>query len=155
MGISVENSGRGRRKSLNAELLLVPYIDLLTCMVAFLLITAVWTQLARLEVRQKGQAEDETTERERPTKLAVLVHDEGFVIVADEDQQPVPRAAGAYDYGAVAGELKKIKALHPDKPDLQIVSQDAIPFDILVKTMDAAMSSGFPDLSLLDAGSSI
>jgi hypothetical protein len=40
-----------------------------------------------------------------------------------------------------------------DKTDLQVLSEDAIKFDILVKTMDAAMASGFPDLSLLDAGS--
>ncbi|HVV52020.1 MAG TPA: hypothetical protein VHO06_20295 [Polyangia bacterium] len=41
----------------HAELNLVPYIDLLTCTVAFLLITAVWTQLARLEVRQRGRGD--------------------------------------------------------------------------------------------------
>lgn len=150
MGISVDEGGRGRRKSVNAELLLVPYIDLLTCMVAFLLITAVWTQLARLEVQQRGQGEAGTSDEVR-TKLAVLVHEDGFVIALDQDQQPVPRDRGDYDYPALASQLKKIKALHPDKPDLQILSEDGIKFDILVKTMDAAMSSGFPDLSLLDA----
>ena len=34
-----------------------------------------------------------------------------------------------------------------------MLSEDAIKFDVLVKTMDAAMAAGFPDLSLLDAGS--
>ena len=50
--------------------------------------------------------------------------------------------------------MKKLKASHPDKTNLQVLSEDSIKFEILVKTMDAAMSSGFPDLSLLDAGSS-
>src|SRR6187549_1343230 len=53
MGFTIDGKG-GRQKPVNAELNLVPYIDLLTCMVAFLLITAVWTQLASLSVSQKG-----------------------------------------------------------------------------------------------------
>jgi biopolymer transport protein TolR len=150
MGISVDSGGRYRRKGVNAELLLVPYIDLLTCMIAFLLITAVWTQLARLEVQQKGQGESSGTETSQ-TMLAVLVHSDGFAIVAGETQQPVPQTHGDYDYAALAGALKRTKTSHPDRTDLQIPSEDSIKFDILVKTMDAAMSSGFPNLSLLDA----
>ena len=151
MGFSVEGGGRGRRKDVNAELLLVPYIDLLTCMVAFLLITAVWTQLARLEVQQKGQGEAGDADPQQ-TKIAVFVHRNGFAVVVGEDQQPVPQARGDYDYASLTKELKKLKELHPDKTDLQIRSEDAIRFEILVSTMDAAMASGFPDLSLLDAG---
>jgi biopolymer transport protein ExbD len=151
MGISIDSGGRGRRKDVNAELLLVPYIDLLTCMIAFLLITAVWTQLARLEVQQKGQGESSTGEPPT-TKIAVVVHGDGFAVVVDQDQQPVPQAHGDYDYAALAKELKRLKQTHQDKTDVQILSEDAIKFDILVKTMDAAMSAGFPDLSLLDAG---
>jgi biopolymer transport protein TolR len=59
MAIVVDGGGGDRKKPLHADLNLVPYIDLLTCMVAFLLITAVWTQLARLEVQQKGQGQEE------------------------------------------------------------------------------------------------
>ncbi|HSS38372.1 MAG TPA: biopolymer transporter ExbD [Polyangia bacterium] len=155
MGVSVESQGRGRRKEVNAELLLVPYIDLLTCMVAFLLITAVWTQLARLQVQQRGQGEAGGVDATPQLKMAVMVHSNGFVIVVDQNQQPLPEAHGDYDYNTLTSELKKLKAAHPDKTDLQILSEDAIRFDILVKTMDAAMSSGFPDLSLLDAGGAI
>lgn len=43
--------------NLNVELNLVPFIDLLSCLVAFLLITAVWTQIASLPtaVQSKGK----------------------------------------------------------------------------------------------------
>ncbi len=43
-----QSSPRGR--SLNHELPLVPFIDFLLCLVAFLLVTAVWSQMARLSV---------------------------------------------------------------------------------------------------------
>ena len=56
-GLSRIQAANGGKKPLNADLNLVPYIDLLTCMVSFLLITAVWTQLARLRASQKGQGQ--------------------------------------------------------------------------------------------------
>ncbi|HXJ19257.1 MAG TPA: biopolymer transporter ExbD [Polyangia bacterium] len=153
MGVSVDTGGKGGKKSVNADLNLVPYIDLLTCMVAFLLITAVWSQLARLEAHQKGQGQaGEDTPPEKVFKLVVLVNDSGFNLVADQDQQPIPKKGDSYDYEKLGDELKKIKDTHADKTDIQVASDDSIHFEILVKTMDTALSSRFPDISLIDSG---
>ena len=153
MGVSVDTGGKSGKKPLNAELNLVPYIDLLTCMVAFLLITAVWSQLARLNVHQKGQGQaGEDTPPEKVFKLIVLVNGEGFNLVADQDQQPIPKKGESYDFEKLGDELKKIKDSHPDKTDIQVASEDTIKFETLVRTMDAAMTARFPDVSLIDAG---
>jgi len=153
MSVSVETGGKSGKKSVNADLNLVPYIDLLTCMVAFLLITAVWSQLARLEAHQKGQGQaGEDTPPEKVFKLVVLVNDSGFNLVADQDQQPIPKKGDVYDYEKLGDELKKIKETHADKTDIQVASDDSIKFEILVKTMDTALSARFPDISLIDAG---
>src|SRR5271168_4330259 len=42
----------GRRKSLDAELNLVPFIDLLSMCICFLLMTAVWMEIGALQVKQ-------------------------------------------------------------------------------------------------------
>jgi biopolymer transport protein TolR len=153
MSVSVDEGGKSGKKSVNADLNLVPYIDLLTCMVAFLLITAVWSQLARLEAHQKGQGQaGEDTPPEKQFKLVVVVNDEGFNVVADQDQQPIPKKGTEYDYEKLATELKKLKDSHPDKTDVQVASEDQIKFEILVRTMDTALTARFPDLSLIDAG---
>lgn len=153
MGVAVESGGKSGKKSVNADLNLVPYIDLLTCMVAFLLITAVWSQLARLNVHQKGQGQaGEDTPPEKVFKLVVVVNSEGYNLVADQDQQPIPKRGDNYDFEKLATELKKLKDSHPDKTDIQVASEDAIKFDVLVKTMDTAMTARFPDISLIDAG---
>jgi biopolymer transport protein TolR len=153
MGVSVDTGGKSGKKSVNADLNLVPYIDLLTCMVAFLLITAVWSQLARLEAHQKGQGQaGEDTPPEKVFKLVVLVNDSGFNLVADQDQQPIPKKGDSYDYEKLGDELKKIKDTHADKTDIQVASDDSIKFEVLVKTMDTALSSRFPDISLIDSG---
>ena len=153
MGVAVESGGKSGKKSVNADLNLVPYIDLLTCMVAFLLITAVWSQLARLEAHQKGQGQaGEETPPEKIVKLVIVVNGEGFNLVADQDQQPIPKRGDQYDFEKLSGELKKFKDAHPDKTDLQVASEDTIKFETLVKTMDTALTARFPDISLIDAG---
>jgi len=154
MSVSVDSGGgKSGKKSVNADLNLVPYIDLLTCMVSFLLITAVWSQLARLEAHQKGQGQaGEDTPPEKQLKLVVVVNDEGFNVVADQDQQPIPKKGTEYDYEKLGTELKKLKDAHPDKGDVQVASEDQIKFDVLVRTMDTALTARFPDISLIDAG---
>ena len=151
MAVSIDGGGGDRKKPLNAELNLVPYIDLLTCMVAFLLITAVWTQLARLKVDQHGQGPIDTLDATDKTKIAVVVHDDGFNLIVGSDQKPLPRKAGALDYATLAVELAAVKRAHPDRTDAQVISADNVAFDSIVRTMDATMSAGFADLALLDA----
>ena len=52
MGASVgTDSGK---KSVDVELNVVPFIDLMSCLPAFLLVTAVWTNLAQISIKPKG-----------------------------------------------------------------------------------------------------
>ena len=56
-GAAIADSGGSRgKKALDAELNLVPFIDLLCSLISFLLATAVWTQIARLELKQGNAA---------------------------------------------------------------------------------------------------
>ncbi|NDD92248.1 biopolymer transporter ExbD [bacterium] len=50
-------SGSGRRKSLDAELNLVSFIDLLSMCICFLLMTAVWIEVGSLQVKQSHGTE--------------------------------------------------------------------------------------------------
>lgn len=44
----IDSDGRGVRRTANSEINMVPMIDLLVCCIAFLLITAVWSRMARV-----------------------------------------------------------------------------------------------------------
>ena len=46
-GVDVSDGGGGKKRSINAEINLVPFIDLLFVTLAFLLITAVWVTNSR------------------------------------------------------------------------------------------------------------
>ena len=56
MGASV-GTGEGG-KSVNVELNIVPFIDLMSCLTAFLLVTAVWVNIAQINIQPKGKTRD-------------------------------------------------------------------------------------------------
>jgi biopolymer transport protein ExbD len=47
-GVSTDSGGKGGRRSLDSEINMIPMIDLLMVTISFLLITAVWTHMARI-----------------------------------------------------------------------------------------------------------
>jgi biopolymer transport protein ExbD len=47
-GVSVDGGGKGGRRSLDSEINMIPMIDLLMVTISFLLITAVWSHMARI-----------------------------------------------------------------------------------------------------------
>ncbi len=58
MAVSVGSSGgSGRRKSLDAEINLVSFIDLLSMCICFLLMTAVWLEVGSVQVKQSHGTE--------------------------------------------------------------------------------------------------
>jgi biopolymer transport protein ExbD len=122
-------------------------------MVSFLLITAVWTQLARLSASQKGQGQaGEETPPQVQENIVIVVNQEGFNLVVGQDQAPIPKRGEQYDFPKLAEELKKVKESRPDKNDVKVASEDQIKFETLIQTMDAALSARFPDISLVDTG---
>jgi len=151
MSVAIEPQGKGGKKALNAELNLVPYIDLLTCMVAFLLITAVWTQLAQLNTSQRGPGGDQD-EPPAMTKIAIVVGLDGMNVVVNQDREVVPDKKGQPDLVALGALLKKAKGRYPDKNDVQIASEDSVLFDRLTGVMDTTIAAGFPAVSVVPSG---
>jgi len=148
MSVSIEPRGNGGKRPLTADLNLVPYIDLLTCMVAFLLITAVWAQLAQLKISQHGKGGDEV-ETPSMVKIAVLVGLDGINLVVNQEREVLPDKNGQPDWNALGASLKKAKGQFPDKDDVQIASEDSVLFDRLTGVMDATIAAGFPGVSLV------
>jgi biopolymer transport protein TolR len=154
MSVSLPGGGRrtGRRASSAAgDLNLVPYIDLLTCMIAFLLITAGWAQVSSLQAKQRGGDGDEAAPASM--KLTVLVGADGFNVVAGVDRQILPRLERRLDYKALAAALSRVKREHPDKDDALVAPEDQIDFETVVETMDTVLGAGFPAVALVEARS--
>ena len=81
-GIAV-GGGHGGKKSLDSEIPLVPFIDLLLCCIMFLLVTAVWNKLARLNANQQqpgAQAPMDAPPPEERIRLFLQIKNTGYVL---------------------------------------------------------------------------
>ena len=66
----IDVGGHGGKRATNHEIPLIPFIDFLLCLVAFLLVTAVWSQMARLnaDASVHGPHKDEPPEEQKKEK---------------------------------------------------------------------------------------
>ena len=155
-GAAPSPTGKGGKKPLDAAINLVPFIDLLSCCISFLLITAVWTQLARMDVTQKGQGAAGSTDEKPPeqqVQLTVFIDKDGYTFAKSTGEStPIPMKGDDYDYAKLAEILAKAKTDHPDKTDLAVKSDDAVIYQRIIHTMDIAVSAHFPDIGLQDKG---
>ena len=99
MGVSVESGGKGRRRSVDAELNLIPFIDLLSTCILFLLMTAVWVQVSKMSALSQPSGEALITHSEvssinqakEERDFDILVRTDGVEIKEDG------RSLGIYD----------------------------------------------------------
>jgi biopolymer transport protein ExbD len=66
-----------RRRALVHDLPLVPFIDFMVCLIAFLIVTAVWTQLSRLTATGQARGGPEPSGAP-PKELHVVTSQSGF-----------------------------------------------------------------------------
>src|ERR1700687_1989245 len=71
-GMDLGTGGKSKKKALDAAINLVPFIDLMAVTICFLIMTAVWTQIGRLQVSQApGAPSEETKDESLPVTLLI------------------------------------------------------------------------------------
>jgi biopolymer transport protein ExbD len=76
---SFDNPGGGTcARDLNRDLPLVPFIDFLLCLIAFLLVTAVWSQSSQIDTNAQVPGKPVDPPPEQPKLLHVEVRDNAF-----------------------------------------------------------------------------
>jgi biopolymer transport protein ExbD len=141
-------SGRGRRKALDAAINLVPFIDLLSCCISFLLITAVWTQLAALRVAPGG-ADGDGGRPDSAPRLVVSVDGDGYLVaLAGAEARRIPRRADGYDYPALSAALTEARARRPELDRISLRAADGVLYQDLVRAMDVAIAAGLPGIDV-------
>ena len=155
MGVSLNTEGAsGKKKAVDAELNLIPFIDLLICCICFLLITAVWVQMAQIEVTQRGRgAIGDNVPTPSNLSVSVLVGDDGYTITAAGQRLLVPKQGPVYDTDGLLQRLKQVRSQLTETSRLTVAADDHVKYRHLVQTMDIARQSHFESIHLSDASS--
>ena len=159
MGVSVESGGSGTGKSVDVDINLVPFIDLMSCLVAFLLVTAVWTNVAQMPVTPKGVGRDaeQTLPTEPPVNISVLVaQDSLWVGLTTGDRRQIKKNGEDQDWPALEETLNEYKnnsGIFKDRKDIELAAEDGVKYQDVISAMDSAIAKGFPDIGFVDPNS--
>ncbi len=158
MGASVGTDEKG---SVNVELNVVPFIDLMSCLTAFLLVTAVWVNIAQINIQPKGKSRDTSNVQvdEETVTLSVLVQaDKIWVGLSRVNEfQDIPKlASGEHDWDKFETTIKqhKTSAFFADRSDLEIAAESTqaapVRYSDVVNAMDLSVKVGFSNVGLSD-----
>ncbi len=159
-GMDMGGGGKSGKKSLDAALNLVPFIDLMAVTIVFLIMSAVWTQLGRLQVSQSGQSQSES--EPPPTQLqpiTILITEKDLKITVGGSQlDPLPITRddkGRIEIEKLIGKLKELKTQQPDQSAITLSTEDAVKYEDLVRLIDSVVQDGtnplFPSVSVSPA----
>lgn len=158
------------------ELNIIPLMNIMVILIPYLLTTAVFSQIAVLELKlpevSQGPAAEPALNNDLPPLQLNVVIQKDAISVADNRQGVLRRIAkkdGKYDLALLSDTLLKIKDQlknqDQDKRDVNLLAEPSIDYEVLVQVMDAvritSVQSGgvsvpqdlFPEISLGDAPS--
>ena len=151
-GMDLGTGGKGKKKSLDTAINLVPFIDLMAVTISFLIMTAVWNQINRLTVSQSGGPSENSAPPDQKTlPLNLILTEKGFTISSGGSALDIPKVNGVYVYchtsgtdkvdekcddNTLVGQLKKIKADYPDQRNITVQCEDGVKYNDLVKVID-------------------
>jgi biopolymer transport protein ExbD len=155
---------RKHRKNDPAELNITAFMNLMVILVPFLLITAVFSRLAILELNLPSSNDQpdmvpETIQLEvilRADRIEIGERNLGLMTV-------LPMVEETYDLFSLTEYLKRVKAKYPDKLDATILLEPDVSYEVLVQVMDAVrlfesdqdgkliQAELFPQISIGDA----
>jgi biopolymer transport protein ExbD len=157
--IGAGGSDRGGNKAVDHQIPLIPFIDLLLCCVMFLLATAVWNQLARVNANQQvpgGGNPPPAPERVAAKLVLEITRDGGYVLGSTAgDRVNIPKLGGAYDTSQLRSVLETSKRTDPTRVSIVVAPEDGVLYEDVVRAMDIAVGGDgaaqlFPDISLAD-----
>lgn len=157
MGAAV---GTGDKNSVNVELNIVPFIDLMSCLTSFLLVTAVWVNIAQINIQPKGKARDQAQvqqDDERVTMSVLVQSDRIWVGLSRVNEfQEIPKKGDEQDWEKFETTLKEHKSstFFADRSDLEIAAESTaaapVKYQDVIHAMDLAVKVGFNDVGLSD-----
>jgi biopolymer transport protein ExbD len=164
--VSNRRTRKQRHKEVE-ELNITAFMNLMVVLTPFLLITAVFSRLAILELNLPGAQSQAVVDETPQFQLEITVRDSG-IEVGDRNGGTLSRLekdGENYRLDELSAYLARIKTQFPDKADATVLLEPEVPYQVLVAVMDRVRvaesrdpvdnrlikSDLFPEISIGDA----
>ncbi len=141
----------GRGKTNNVELNLVPFIDLLSALVLFLLVTAVWTQISVIPTTLEGASKlapiASTAESKR---LEVRVTAQGYELTWPPNvtlPKSIPLKESHYDKETLLNTMISAN-VSKDVTEAAISGEENVDYGAVIETIDTVKAGGLGSVAL-------
>ena len=154
MGASMPGGGG---KSANVELNLVPFIDLFSALICFLLMTAAWQNLEVVNTGTPPKSidlrdDDQPTPPPQPDKpkvmLTVTLYFDRIDVGEDNNVVSYRHTAQGPDYKKLADTLTDWRKKYPGRKDLLLSTENRAPYKHLIQLMDVFITGDFPEVGI-------
>ena len=142
----IRRSGR-RRHHETAELNITAFMNLMVILVPFLLITAVFSRLAVLELNLPSASTETSELQEEKFNLEVTIRDQ-LIQVGDRRTgiiKTFQADEAGHDYHALGDLLRELKARFPDQTEATLLLEPDVAYDVLVQVMDTVRVAVLPE----------
>ncbi len=154
---NVEENKGGRQTV--ADVNIVPFIDLMSVIIVFLLITAVWTQVSMIQLgssvygkKQIGQPDTVVPEKDK-TQIRLFVRNDRYEVYEGAKGFSITRGSDLEeDKINLFVRLKDLKERNPEQNSAMITVSDDLTYNDMVQGMDALLQAGFPEIVVSTGG---
>lgn len=145
-GVSVDSGGGGGKKAVDSNINMVPMIDLLISVIAFLLMTAVWVQTGQLQAQQPRSApSDAPPENNTPQEqLKVQISPTSIRVgVSAADMRDIPH--NAQRFTELGNVLRQRLQANQQNREVWLQPDGAVQYSEIIRVMDVVYEVYRPD----------
>jgi biopolymer transport protein TolR len=124
---------------------LTPFIDMITCLMFFLLMFAGIIPVVTIDaplpkVASNAEEVKQAKDSENKMEVTVVISSNGFSVKADiaKERAIGKTADGKYDYAELHKHLIALHKKKPNSHEITLMPNDDVTYDVMVEVMDAA-----------------
>jgi biopolymer transport protein TolR len=137
------------KRNFDKDLNLTPYIDLMSVLITFLLMTAVWNQIEALSTNPSNvTASDSPAPEKKEVALTVTIFEDRIEVAEDKKAQKIPFVSGEIDSDSTARELQRLKLKYPKKSDIILNTDNKIPYRHMIAVFDLLIGNEWADVGV-------
>jgi biopolymer transport protein ExbD len=145
------------KKDLNFDLNIMPVIDILSVLITFLLLTAVWVEMGSIDVRQA--VGDNALSGQNPPSIWATVNADGSVSLSLRDikvrmqnEFHIAGRGNQVDWNRLSSTLQSLKNSLPDLKTAVIRPTATTNYGDVIRVMDAMKKNQVNDIGLSPLG---
>ncbi len=146
------------KKELNFELNILPILDILSVLICFLLLTAVWVQVGTIDTKQ-AIGDNTATAGKNPPSIWVTVANDGVVTLSLRDlpkaqslESQIPRTTTGVNWESLNTKLQTLRNQWPDLKTGIVQPSSQTPYKDVIRLMDQLKQFKFEGVGLSPLG---